>query len=135
MFTFTPEEERPGRFCPGLWHVRSDRPADVSEVYCTVTGNYRGVTLRQQDTSKENNKLHITEKPTVCAPVTMAPWEDFDATFHFSRNFTYDGKLVEQIQSNRRSLENQLFVDRLLSLLGVKAGKLFSGQLQCHFLI
>ncbi|GAD98785.1 hypothetical protein AN4596.2 [Paecilomyces variotii No. 5] len=51
----------------------------------------------------------------------MAPWEDFDATFHFSRNFTYDGKLVEQIQSNRRSLENQLFVDRLLSLLGVKA--------------
>ncbi|KAL2014357.1 hypothetical protein VTN00DRAFT_1882 [Thermoascus crustaceus] len=51
----------------------------------------------------------------------MAQWENFDATFHFNKNFVYDGKVVEQILANRRALENQLFVDRLLGVLGVKA--------------
>jgi hypothetical protein len=52
----------------------------------------------------------------------MAPWEEFDTIFHFNKNFTYDGKVIEQILSNRRALENQLFADRLLELLGVQAG-------------
>lgn len=52
----------------------------------------------------------------------MAQWDNFDATFHFNKNFAYDGKVVEQILANRRALENQLFVDRLLGVLGVKAG-------------
>ncbi|KAL3468505.1 hypothetical protein BJX64DRAFT_295742 [Aspergillus heterothallicus] len=51
----------------------------------------------------------------------MAPWEEFDTIFHFNKNFTYDGKVIEQILSNRRALENQLFADRLLELLGVQA--------------
>ncbi|KAE8390210.1 hypothetical protein BDV23DRAFT_172545 [Aspergillus alliaceus] len=51
----------------------------------------------------------------------MAPWEDFDSVFAFNKNFTYDGKVIEQILSNRRALDNQLFADRLLGLLGVKA--------------
>lgn len=54
----------------------------------------------------------------------MAPWDDFDAIFSFNRNFVYDGKVIEQIISNRRALENQLFADRLLGLLGVRAGEL-----------
>ena len=54
---------------------------------------------------------------------TMAPWHDFDSIFYFNKGFTYDGKVIEQIVSNRRSLENQLFVDRLLALIGVKAGR------------
>jgi len=52
----------------------------------------------------------------------MAQWEDFNTTFYFNKDFAYDGKVVEQIIANRRALENQLFVDRLLGLLGVKAG-------------
>lgn len=52
----------------------------------------------------------------------MAPWDDFDSIFYFNKNFTYDGKVIEQIVANRRALENQLFADRLLGLLGVKAG-------------
>jgi hypothetical protein len=52
----------------------------------------------------------------------MASWENFDVTFQFNRNFTYDKKVVDTINGNRRSLENQLFIDRLLSLMGVKAG-------------
>ncbi|GAM33670.1 hypothetical protein TCE0_011f00746 [Talaromyces pinophilus] len=51
----------------------------------------------------------------------MASWENFDVTFQFNRNFTYDKKVVDTINGNRRSLENQLFIDRLLSLMGVKA--------------
>ncbi|KAL2868614.1 ELYS family protein [Aspergillus lucknowensis] len=51
----------------------------------------------------------------------MAPWEEFDTIFHFNKNFTYDGKVIEQILSNRRALENKLFADRLLELLGVQA--------------
>ncbi|KAL1962332.1 hypothetical protein VTN77DRAFT_9823 [Rasamsonia byssochlamydoides] len=51
----------------------------------------------------------------------MAPWEQFEATFYFNKDFTYDGKVVDQILASRRALENQLFVDRLLTLLGVKA--------------
>ncbi|KNG80835.1 hypothetical protein ANOM_011217 [Aspergillus nomiae NRRL 13137] len=54
----------------------------------------------------------------------MAPWEDFDSVFSFNKNFVYDGKVIEQILSNRRALENQLFADRLLGLLGVKAGNI-----------
>lgn len=53
----------------------------------------------------------------------MAPWLDFDAIFSFNKNVVYDGKVIEQIISNRRALENQLFADRMLGLLGVKAGK------------
>ena len=52
----------------------------------------------------------------------MAPWHDFDSIFYFNKGFTYDGKTIEHIVSNRRSLENQLFVDKLLGLTGVKAG-------------
>ncbi|KAL4942462.1 hypothetical protein BDV06DRAFT_192047 [Aspergillus oleicola] len=51
----------------------------------------------------------------------MAPWEEFDSIFYFNKNFTYDGKVIEQILSNRRALDNQLFADRLLELLGVPA--------------
>ncbi|KAE8356576.1 hypothetical protein BDV28DRAFT_154583 [Aspergillus coremiiformis] len=51
----------------------------------------------------------------------MAPWEEFDSVFSFNKNFTYDGKAIEQILSNRRALDNQLFADKLLGLLGVKA--------------
>jgi len=52
----------------------------------------------------------------------MASWEDFDVTFQFNRNFTYEKKVVDTINGNRRSLENQLFIDRLLGLMGVKTG-------------
>jgi hypothetical protein len=53
----------------------------------------------------------------------MAPWEQFEVTYHFNKDFSYDKKLVDQIISNRRSLDNQLFIDRLLGLLGVKSSK------------
>ncbi|KAK2759851.1 hypothetical protein FQN54_002585 [Arachnomyces sp. PD_36] len=51
----------------------------------------------------------------------MAPWEEFDSAFQFNKKYAYDGQTVEQIRSNRQSLENVLFVDRLLRLLGINA--------------
>ncbi|EED14591.1 conserved hypothetical protein [Talaromyces stipitatus ATCC 10500] len=53
----------------------------------------------------------------------MASWEIFDVTFQFNRNFTYEKRNVDAINANRRSLENQLFIDRLLDLMGVKAAQ------------
>ena len=52
----------------------------------------------------------------------MAPWEDFNEIFSFNKKYHYDAKLVEQINTNRRALENRLFVDRLLGLTGMKGG-------------
>lgn len=55
---------------------------------------------------------------------TMAQWEDFNLIFSFNKKYSYDSKTVDQIVSNRRALENRLFADRLLGLLGIKGGKL-----------
>ncbi|KAG5287135.1 hypothetical protein I7I48_02991 [Histoplasma ohiense] len=51
----------------------------------------------------------------------MAPWEEFDATFYFKRDSSYDSKTVDLIIANRRALENILFVDRLLKALNIDA--------------
>ncbi|GLI75477.1 hypothetical protein PoHVEF18_003731 [Penicillium ochrochloron] len=49
----------------------------------------------------------------------MAQWEDFNHIFSFNKKYSYDAKVVEQIISNRKALENQLFADRLLGLAGI----------------
>jgi hypothetical protein len=58
---------------------------------------------------------------------------EFDQTFHFNKDFAYDAKIADQIVANRRALDNQLFVDRLLSLLGVNAGIYFLGTEMDYF--
>jgi hypothetical protein len=60
----------------------------------------------------------------------MASWESFDAVFYFDRNYAHDKKTLDRIVANRRSLQNQLFIDRLLQLMGVKLG---SKQRSGHF--
>jgi protein ELYS len=52
----------------------------------------------------------------------MAPWEEFDTTFSFKDDYTYDAKVIDQILSNRQALDNLLFIDRLLKVLGIDAG-------------
>lgn len=54
---------------------------------------------------------------------TMALWESFSHIFSFNKKYSYDAKVADQITSNRKALDNQLFVDRLLSLAGIKGGK------------
>ncbi|KAJ5198014.1 uncharacterized protein N7498_007131 [Penicillium cinerascens] len=50
----------------------------------------------------------------------MALWEDFDHIFSFNKKYHYDAKVIDQIVHNRKALENCLFADRLLGLLGIK---------------
>lgn len=52
----------------------------------------------------------------------MALWEDFDHIFSFNKKYHYDAKVIDQIVHNRKALENRLFADRLLGLLGIKGG-------------
>lgn len=84
-------------------HNKAHRP-----YYVIQTAIYSGRTEDEEETTTSS---------------TMAPWDNFDAIFSFNPNFVYDGKVLEQIVSNRRALENQLFADRLLGLIGVNAGK------------
>lgn len=99
-------------------HNSTHRPGYVSGtvIYGRQKRRDRKLKLRSTIKARESNPLSVV-------PGTMAPWLDFDAIFSFNKNVVYDGKVIEQIISNRRALENQLFADRLLGLLGVKAGK------------
>jgi hypothetical protein len=52
----------------------------------------------------------------------MASWEDFNATFSFNKHVCYDVKTIDLLVSSRRTLENALFLDRLLKILGIETG-------------
>ncbi|KAI5290038.1 hypothetical protein KEM54_002605 [Ascosphaera aggregata] len=49
----------------------------------------------------------------------MEFWAEFDQVFAFERNVAYDSKLIARIEANKKSLENTLFVDRLLRALNI----------------
>lgn len=48
--------------------------------------------------------------------------DDFDAIFAFKPDLEYDPQVVDQILRNRRALENELFIDRLLKAFGIDKG-------------
>lgn len=52
----------------------------------------------------------------------MSSWESFDVTFSFNKDFAHEKRTIDAIHSHRRLLGNQLFIDRLLGLMGLKAG-------------
>lgn len=65
----------------------------------------------------------VIHQPGLEPQLTMAQWEDFNHIFSFNKKYSYDAKVVDQIISNRKALENQLFADRLLGLAGITGGK------------
>ncbi|KAK2794210.1 hypothetical protein FQN51_000911 [Onygenales sp. PD_10] len=82
--------------------------------------NHRRSFKDNDDAQREDLDIQTTTRRDTLF-CNMAPWEDFDATFSFKRDFAYDPKTFAQISSNRRALENTLFVDRLLKVLGIDA--------------
>lgn len=52
----------------------------------------------------------------------MDEFEDFETVFSFKSDYAFDHKTVEVILANRRTLENELFFDRLLRVLGIRQG-------------
>ena len=49
-------------------------------------------------------------------------FEDFEEVFGAKSHIAYDQQTLNHIIHCRRSLENQLFVDRLLEALGIEHG-------------
>ena len=47
---------------------------------------------------------------------------DFDVILGPDPNLTYNAKAIEDIHRHRRSLENELFFDRLLKAVGIDQG-------------
>lgn len=52
----------------------------------------------------------------------MDDFDDFEVVFGNNSNLAYEKSAVNDIEQRRRSLENELFIDRLLKALGVQKG-------------
>ena len=52
----------------------------------------------------------------------MDDFDDFEAVFGKSSNIAYEKSAVGDIKQRRGSLENDLFIDRLLKALGIHKG-------------
>ena len=53
----------------------------------------------------------------------MDDLDDFEAVFGNNTNIAYEKSAVDAIKKKRQSLENELFIDRLLKALGIREGK------------
>ena len=52
----------------------------------------------------------------------MDDFDDFEVVFGSNSNIAYEKIVSVDIQERRHSLENELFIDRLLKALGVQDG-------------
>lgn len=114
MFTFNPNGHRRGTpailLKHGLsWHRNRVSNAGGREIENSHSELPPGFLRKRSELSK-----------------AMASWEDFDSTFSFKRDFNYDVKTIDLVVHNRRALNDVLFIDRLLNILGIDTGKLVS---------
>lgn len=56
----------------------------------------------------------------------MADFYSFDEVYSFDKEYAYPIRVSDQILFNRRNLEGKLFFDRLLALLHIEHGIIFS---------
>lgn len=54
---------------------------------------------------------------------TMDDLADFEYVFGSNPNLAYDEEIRRKILQNRRILDNELFIDRLLKALGITKGR------------
>ena len=54
----------------------------------------------------------------------MDDFDDFEVVFGNSSNIAYEKILSVDIKKRRHTLENELFIDRLLKALGIQDGRL-----------
>lgn len=66
-------------------------------------------------------QIHHRETEYLLFQVKMATssWKDFNYVFEFNPDYSYGQNVVEATLQSRVKLEKQLFVDRLMKLLGV----------------
>ena len=53
----------------------------------------------------------------------MDDLDDFEVVFGNNSNIAYEKSAADAIKKKRHSLENELFIDRLLKALGIREGK------------
>ena len=61
----------------------------------------------------------------------MDDFDDFEVVFGSSTNIAYERSVAGDIKQRRRSLENELFIDRLLKALGVQDGLFYTRKGFC----
>jgi hypothetical protein len=98
-------------------HLLTTKPSPPGNI-TTVILPFRGAS-----TGELCNFPGVFHQADLQSQLTMAQWEDFSHIFSFNKKYSYDVKVVDQIISNRKALENQLFADRLLGLAGITGGK------------
>lgn len=59
----------------------------------------------------------------------MDDFDDFEVVFGNNSNIAYEKAVANDITERRRSLENELFIDRLLKALGVQEGTTYIGSI------
>ena len=52
----------------------------------------------------------------------MDEYDDFEVVFGSNPNIAYEKSAVGDIEQRRRTLEGELFIDRLLKALGIQKG-------------
>ncbi len=52
----------------------------------------------------------------------MDDFDDFEVVFGKNSNIAYEKSAITETKQRRRSLENELFIDRLLKALGIQDG-------------
>ena len=58
----------------------------------------------------------------------MDDYDDFEVVFGNNSNIAYEKSTSNDIKQRRRSLDNELFIDRLLKALGVQKGMFYIGN-------
>lgn len=58
----------------------------------------------------------------------MDDFDDFEVVFGNNSNIAYETAVADDTRKRRRSLENELFIDRLLKALGVQRGATYIGN-------
>ena len=58
----------------------------------------------------------------------MDDFDDFEVVFGNNSNIAYETAVANETTKRRRSLDNELFIDRLLKALGVQKGATSMGS-------
>ena len=73
---------------------------------------------------KTQHRLHLGSRKLITSHVEMDDIDDFDAIFGSDPVLAYNSQTIDHILRNRRTLDNELFFDRLLKAIGIHQGRL-----------
>ena len=87
-----------------------------------IYGPALSVTSLGDTTSTTSPEMRICRSHKRIFLETMDDFDDFEVVFGSNSNIAYETSAADGIKSRRCTLENELFIDRLLKALGVQKG-------------